>query len=147
MSSKKPNKGPALHLERAQYQVEQAKKQFSSTLGALQYRLKPATLANHAWEGVRDKGSEAADGALHAVSGIADGAVQAARARPAAASGIAAAALLFLARGPLWRAVTRVFSRGDEDEGVIKTDLSDTDDNYDLTAPTVPRSTKQGVSA
>jgi len=133
-------------LEHAQYEVEQAKKRFTATAGTLQYRLKPGTLANHAWAGVRDKGSEVADDARHSVNGIADGAVQAVRERPLAASGVAAALLLFLARGPLWRAVSGLF-REDEDAGIVKTDLENYDANYDLTAPTVERSTNEGVTA
>jgi hypothetical protein len=145
MSNKRSAKGPAMQLERAQYEVEQAKKRLSTTMGALQYRLKPGNLVSNAWEGVRDKGSEAADGALTAVSDMADGAVEAAKARPVAASGIVAAALLFLARGPIKRGAFRLF--GNRDEGIVKTDLSDTDENYDLTAPSVKRSSLQGVSA
>lgn len=144
MSSKQRSKGRAMQLERAQYEVEQAKKRFSSTLATLQYRLKPATLASQAWEGVRDKSSDAADGALHAVNGIADEAVHAARSRPMAASGIAAAIALFLARAPLWRAASKLFTK--EDEGIVKTDLANKDANFDLTAP-VAASTDQGVSA
>lgn len=142
--SNKRSKG-AVQLERAQYEVEQAKKRFGTTMGALQYRLKPATLVSNAWEEVRDKGSDAADGALDAVHGMADGAVQAARSRPMAASGIAAALVLFLARAPLWRVASKIFSR--EDEGVVKTDLANKDANFDLTAPTVAGAINQGVSA
>lgn len=146
MSKKKQQNAGLRDLERAQYEVEQAKKRFTGTVGTLQYRLKPGTLANHAWAGVRDKGSEAADGARHSVSGYADGAMQAVRERPLAASGVAAAVLVFLARGPLWRAVTGLF-REDEDAGIVKTDLDNHDANYDLTAPTVERSTNEGVTA
>jgi hypothetical protein len=146
MSNKRSAKSPAMQLERAQYEVEQAKKRLSTTMGALQYRLKPGNLVSNAWDGVREKGSEAADGALVAVSDIADGAVEAVKARPVAASGALAAALLFLARGPIKRGAFRLFSRN-RDEGIVKTDLSDTDENYDLTAPSVKRSSIQGVSA
>jgi hypothetical protein len=144
--SKKPAKGAALQLERAQYELEQAKKQLATTMGALQYRLKPGNLVSNAWDGVRDKGNEAADDAITAVTDFADGAVEAVKARPMAASGIAAAVLLFFARAPIQRAASRLFSRG-RDEGIVKTDLSDTDENYDLTAPSVKRSDIQGVSA
>lgn len=144
--SNKRAKGPALQLERAQYEVGQAKKRLASTMGTLQYKLKPGNIVSNAWDGVRDKGSEAADDALNAVSDLADGAVGAVKARPMAASGILAAALLFFARRPIRRAASRIFS-GKEDEGIVKTDLSDADGNYDLTAPTVEKSSKQGVSA
>lgn len=145
MSNKRPSKGPAMQLERAQYEVEQAKKRLSTTMGALQYKLKPGNLVSNAWDGMRDKGSEAADDALSAVSDMADGAVEAVKARPVAASGVAAAALLFLARGPLKRGLYRLFNG--RDEGIVKTDLSHIDENYDLTAPSVKRSSLQGVSA
>jgi hypothetical protein len=95
MSSKAPK--PELELERARYEAEQAKKQFASTLGGLQYRLKPATLANHAWEEVRGKSSIMADDAKHAVSGIADEAMTVVKERPGIASGVAAALFVFLA--------------------------------------------------
>ena len=140
-------RNPRLELERAQYEVEIAKRRFSSTLGALQYRLKPATLANQAWTGVREKSGEVADDALSSVNDMADGAVRAVKDRPIAASGVAAAILVFLLRAPLWRAARNVFSREEEDPGVIKADLDHHDKDYDLTAPTVERSQRQGVTA
>jgi ElaB/YqjD/DUF883 family membrane-anchored ribosome-binding protein len=146
MSKKPKQKNPNAELERAQYEVEIAKRRFSSTVGAVQYRLKPATIANQAWSGVRDKGSVAADGAIHSVNEAADGAVKVVKDRPVAASGVAAAVLVFLLRAPLWRAAKGLFS-APEDKGIIKADLEDHDGNYDLTAPTVQRSTKEGVSA
>ena len=72
-----PKANPRVQLERAQYEVEIAKRRFSSTLGALQYRLKPGTLANQAWTGVREKSGEVADDALGSVNEMADGAVRA----------------------------------------------------------------------
>ena len=146
MSKKKQQNASLRQLELAQYQAEQAKKRFNSTLGALQYRLKPGTLANHAWGGVRDKGSEMADEAMEAVQGLSDGALQAVKERPVAASGIAAGLLLFLARRPLWRGASRLFSRGTEDEGIVRADL-DNHEKYDLTAPVVERSRNEGVEA
>jgi hypothetical protein len=145
--SRQPQKSSRVQLERAQYEVEIAKRRFASTVGALQYRLKPATLATQAWSGVRDKSGEVADGALHSVNDMADGAVQAVKERPVAASGIAAAILVFLLRAPLWRAARGVFSRHEEDPGVIKADLEHHEGNYDLTAPKVERSAREGVSA
>ena len=146
MSKNKQQNAGLRDLERAQYEVEQAKKRFTATSGTLQYRLKPGTLAGNAWAEVRGKGSVVADDARHSVNGIADGAVQAVRERPLAASGIAAAVLIFLAREPLWRAVSGLF-REDEDKGIVKTDLDNHEANYDLTAPTVERSTNEGVTA
>ena len=146
MSKKKQQNAAAKQLELAQYQADQAKKRFSSTLGALQYKLKPANIANNAWDGVRDKSSEMADDAFHAVNGIADGTLHAIKERPVAASGIAAGILLFLVRAPLLRAASRLFSSNREDEGIIHADLED-HEKYDLTAPTVQKSLNEGVIA
>lgn len=147
MSQKKKSQTAGTRqLELAQYQVEQAKKRFASTAGALQYRLKPGTLAEHAWGEVRDKSSEMADDAFHAVNGIADGTLHAIKERPVAASGIAAGILIFLARAPLLRAASRLFSNKREDEGIIHADLED-HEKYDLAAPTVQKSLNEGVNA
>jgi hypothetical protein len=146
MSKKKQSNATLRQLELAQFQAEQAKKRFNSTVGALQYRLKPGTLAEQAWDGVRDKSSVMADGAIDAVSGATDGALQAVKERPMAASGIAAGILLFLARRPLWRGASRLFSRERELPGVIHADL-DHHEKLDLTAPTVQRSQTEGVNA
>jgi ElaB/YqjD/DUF883 family membrane-anchored ribosome-binding protein len=146
MSQKKKKSASTKQIELAQYQAAQAKKRLNSTVGALQYRLKPGNLANHAWDGVRDKSSEMADEAFHTVNGIADGAVQAVKERPMAASGIAAGILIFLVRAPLWRAASKLFSRGEDDAGVVHADLED-HEKYDLTAPTVQRSLNEGVNA
>jgi hypothetical protein len=128
-------KAAEAQLARAQYEAEQAKKRLASTMGALQYRLKPGTLMNNAWEGVRDKSSDFADDALQAV-----------KERPGAASGVVAAVLIYLARDPLWRVVSRIFAR-DEDDGIVRANLTEHDENYDLTAPTVERSMNEGVNA
>ena len=145
--SQDPNSDPRQALERAQSEVEMGKRRFSSTLGALQYRLRPATLANQAWTGVREKSGEVADDALSGVNGLAGGAVRAVKDRPIAASGVAAGIFLFLLRAPLWRAARTAFSRDEEDPGVVTADLDHHDKDYDLTAPAVERSKKQGVAA
>lgn len=129
-------KKPEADLARAQYEAIQAKKRMMSTAGALQYRLKPGTLASHAWEGVRDKSTDLADDALQAV-----------KERPAAASGVIAAIVIYLARDPLWRGAMKLFARGNEDDGVVTTRIDEHDEHYDLTAPMVERSTNEGVSA
>lgn len=147
MSQKKKQSTAATRqLELAQYQAEQARKRLTATVGALQYRLKPGTLAEHAWEEVRDKSSEIADDAFHTVNGIADGTFHAIKERPVAASGIAAGILIFLARAPLLRAASRLFSSSREDEGVVHADLED-HEKYDLTAPTVQKALNEGVIA
>ena len=129
---------PAAGIEQAQREVERAKQRLASTMGALQYRLKPGNLMSDAWEGVREKSGEVADGALQAVKD-----------RPAAASGILAALVIFLARDPLWRAACGLLSDDDEEQsaGTIKADLDNHDKDYDLTAPTAKKSRKQGVNA
>lgn len=127
-------KSPEKTLEQAQREVEQAKKRLASTLGTLQYRLKPATLMTNAWDGVRDKSSE-----------LADDAIQAVKDRPATASGVLAAFLIFLARDPLWSLVSGWFRSSDED--LVTTRLDGADDNYDLTAPKIDRPVNEGVNA
>ena len=129
-------KKPEADLARARYEALQARRRLLSTAGALQYRLKPATIASNAWEGVRDKSSNVADDAMQVV-----------KERPVAASGVAAAIVIFLARHPLMRTASRIFSRREEDDGVVKADLDTHDHNYDLTAPTVEGSRNEGVSA
>ena len=128
---------PEEAIERAQREVEQAKRRLASTAGALRYRLKPGTLANHAKDSVRKKGSDMADGAIQAVKD-----------RPVTTSGVVAAALIFLGREPLWRFASGLFSgrRASEDPGVIRADLDTHDEDYDLTAPTVTRSMNEGVN-
>ncbi len=86
-----------------------------------------------------------ADDALNAVGGLADGTLNTIKERPVAASGIAAGILIFLARAPLMRAASRLFSAR-EDEGIVKADLAN-HEHYDLTAPVAPKSMNEGVSA
>jgi hypothetical protein len=137
MSKSNVKPAPTLQLELAKLRAAQARMRFQSSKGALQYRLKPATIATNAWEGVRDKSGE-----------VAEGAVQAVKERPMTASGIVAGLVIFLARDPLWRLAGSLFTRrGDEDEAIIKADLENHDGNYDLTAPTVERSQTEGASA
>jgi hypothetical protein len=123
-------------LEEAAADVERQKRQLAATLGALQYRLKPANLVNQAWEGVRDKSGEVADQTLQAVKD-----------RPAAVSGVLAGIVLFIAREPIWRAVSGFFSRDEEYPSDIIQAKLDHDEDYDLTAPTVTASRPEGVNA
>ena len=122
-------------LEQAKREEEMARRRFSSTLGALQYRLKPATLANDAWSGVKDKTGE-----------LTDSAIQAVKDRPVTVSGVVAGLALFLARDSLWALVSR-YVRGENDADVVKTKIHKHDENFDLAAPTVSRSAREGVSA
>ncbi len=123
-------------LEQARREVEQSKRRFSSSMGALQYRLKPSTLANHAWEGVKDKGNAAADGAMVRV-----------KERPDIASGIVAGLILYFARDSVWAIFKRVFTRRRDDPDAVTTRLDSADTNYDLTAPTMDRSRAEGAAA
>lgn len=122
-------------LEQAQADVQRAKKQLASTLGALRYSLSPQTIMSNAWEGVRGKSGD-----------LAEEAIQAVRERPATASGVVAAVLIFLARDPLWSLVSGWFS-GDGDADLVTTRLDEKNGNYDLTAPTVDRTVNEGVDA
>ena len=128
-------KADAQQIARAKYEAEQARKRLATTAAALKRRLKPGTLASNAWGGVREKGTE-----------LADDAVQAVKERPAAASGIVAAAVLFLAREPLWAAGKRLFSKRD-DEGLVTTRIDTKRENLDLTTPVVVRTADEGVNA
>lgn len=121
-------------IERAKSEADLAKNRLTSTMGALQYRLRPGNLANDAWNGVKEKSGAIADDALQAVKD-----------RPVTASGVLAAIVLFLARGPIRSTVSGFFR--EEDEDLIKADLATSDEKYDLAAPKVSRSVKEGVSA
>ena len=80
-----------------------ARRRFETTLGEAQERLHPGNLAGEAWDGVKDKGADLAEGALEAV-----------KSRPKAVSLVLGGIALFLARAPLKRAVSRLIS-GKED--------------------------------
>jgi hypothetical protein len=88
-----------------------AKSRFERTLAAVQHRLSPSSLAEEAWDGVKGKGADMAEGALQAV-----------KSRPKAVSLALGAFALFLARAPLKRAVTRLISANGGEDG------NDTDD-------------------
>jgi hypothetical protein len=89
----------------------QAKDRLDRTLAAVQHRLSPGNLAEEAWDGVKDKSADIAEGALQAV-----------KSRPKAVSLALGAFAVFLARAPLKRAVTRLISGDGESDG------NDTDD-------------------
>lgn len=128
-------KDPGLQdIEAAKREAERARQRLASTSGALKARLKPSALANDAWTGVRDKGTE-----------LADDAVQAVKDRPLTASGVVAGLALFLARDTVWSAVRGLFRR--EDDSIVTTKIDKHDENYDLAAPIVSRSVTEGASA
>jgi len=86
-------------IEAAKADAERARRRLGGTMDSLQQRLTPGSLADHAWTGVKDKGSELADGAVEAV-----------KARPAAVAGVVAALVLFLARRPIVSGATKLWS-------------------------------------
>lgn len=90
----------------AKAQAVAARSRFEATLAGLQHRLRPGNLAEEAWDGVKDKGADLAEGAL-----------QAAKKRPIAVSAVLGAFALFLARDPLKRAVSRIISNEDDETG------------------------------
>lgn len=92
-------------IEAAKRDSVRARKRLESTLAAAQARLRPVSLAEEAWDGVKGKSAEIAEGALDSV-----------KKRPVAVSVALGALALFLAREPLKRAATHLIS-GPDDEG------------------------------
>ena len=128
----------AAAVEQAKREAEQARARLDSTLVAVQQRLHPKALATEAWDGVKEKSSDLAESTLGAV-----------RQRPGAVSLAIGAAVLFLARAPLRRAVGRVFSRdeAEEDDGRITTRIDTETSNYHAAAPTIDAPLSEGVTA
>lgn len=122
-------------IEAAKREAEAARRRLDSTVSALQERLHPKSLATEAWDGVKEKSSDLAEGALDAV-----------KQRPGTVSLAIGAAVLFFARRPLGRAVGRAFSRGEEEEdGRITTVIDTTSDNYHAAAPVIDAPPSKGV--
>lgn len=114
-------------LERAKREAVNARGRLEMTVADLQQRLRPGSLAGEAWDGVKGKSADLADGALQAV-----------KKRPATVSLALGAFALFLARAPIKRAVTRLVS-GDGIEGE--------DETLNAKAPKrADARTKEGVS-
>ena len=84
-------------IRTARREAEEARRRLTATAAELQQRLRPGTLASHAWEGVKDKSGEIAEDAVGAV-----------KSRPVAVSAALAAFTLFLARAPIKAAVGRI---------------------------------------
>ena len=122
-------------LEQAKRDVVMARRRFDSTLVAVQQRMKPANLAGEAWDGVKEKGTDIAEGTLAAV-----------KKRPAAVSAALGVFALFLAREPIKRAVTRMFVDEAEDDGRIVTRIETADSKFRSTAPIVDASVTEGVN-
>ena len=124
-------------VEQAKRNVVAARARLDSTLVAVQSRLKPGNLAGEAWDGVKEKSADLADGALTAV-----------RSRPAAVSVAVGAFALFLARAPIRRAVTKLLSDEEEpaDDGRIVTRIETQDSKFSASAPIVDASVTEGVN-
>lgn len=87
-------------LQQAKSEAVAARVRFFDTLGETQQRLKPGSLASEAWTGVKSKSAEAAGNA-----------VEAAKQRPGTVALVLGGLALFLARKPLGRAASGLFSR------------------------------------
>lgn len=87
--------------EQARLEALNARARLSQTLGDIQDKLAPASIAQNAIDGFRDKAGEAAT---------------AIKARPAVAAAAIGAIALFLGRKPLTRALTKRFSKSGETE-------------------------------
>jgi DNA invertase Pin-like site-specific DNA recombinase len=92
----------AAAIAEAKREAVLARQRAERSFAALRDRLQPGSLAEEAWDGVKDKSAEVADNALQAV-----------KSRPKAVSLALGALAIFLARQPLKRAVSRLIS-GDE---------------------------------
>jgi len=115
----------------AKQEAERARRRLAATAAELQQRLKPGTLASNAWEGVKDKSGEMAEGAVEAV-----------KARPVPVAAAITAFTLFLARTPIKSAVSWFFSGSDDDEDLVTVRVDEGDENYDLTAPIAARTSE-----
>lgn len=123
-------------LEQAKRNAVMARRRLDSSLVAVQQRLKPANLAGEAWDGVKDKSADLADGALTAV-----------RKRPGTVSLAIGALAVFLAREPLKRAVTRLVA-GEHENGAdhIVARIETEDSKLNLSAPIADGRVSEGVN-
>jgi len=103
-------------IEQAKRDAIRARARFEDTLAEVQGRLRPGNLAGEAWDGVKDKSSDLAEGALQAV-----------KSRPKAVSLALGALAVFLARQPLKRAVSRLISGESEGNDQDDAELSVTE--------------------
>ena len=83
-------------------QAEAAREALLGTVEEIKTRLAPATIAHDAWEGAKDKGVAAAEGAVETV-----------KQRPVLAAGVAAGAALILARKPIISLLAGLFTDND----------------------------------
>ena len=106
----------AAGIEQAKREAALARQRLERTLAELRERLQPGNLAGEAWDGVKDKGADLAEGALEAV-----------KSRPKAVSLALGALAVFLARRPLKRAVSRLISGEAEGNNEDDSELSVTE--------------------
>ncbi len=126
--------GSGSEIEAAKRRAEGARRELDSTLGALQLRLRPKSLATEAWDGVKEKSGDLAETALGAV-----------RQRPGAVSLAVGAVVLFLARDPLKRAARKMLSGEEEKDGRVTTRIDTETNNYDPAAPLVEALPQEGA--
>lgn len=98
-----------LRIAAARDAAEARRHELVATLDEIKLRLAPRTIAQDAWQGAKDKGSDVADSAIGAV-----------RQRPGIAAGVVAGAALFFARKPLLDLITGLFAEADEAESHTK---------------------------
>ena len=127
-------------VEQAKREAVLARRRLDGTLVEVQQRMKPANLAGEAWDGVKDKSADLAEGALDA-----------ARKRPAAVAVAIGALGLFLAREPIRRGIGMLVS-GEEAEGeseeLITTRIETASDRFNVLEPVSGSKVKlkEGVS-
>jgi len=130
----------AERVEQASRDVRLARARLDSTIGALQHRMKPGNLAGEAWDGVKEKSADLAEGALDA-----------AKKRPGAVAIALGALGLFLAREPIKRGIGRLVSGEEDDENdeeLITTRIETASDRFNVLEPVAGRKVKlkEGVS-
>jgi len=113
-------------IEDSRRAARRARQRFEATLAAAQHRLRPQNLAGEAWDGVKGKSADLAEGALGAV-----------KKRPAAVSLALGALGLFLARAPLKRAVSRLINGAEEDEEPAGIEPAETELSEGARAPEI----------
>ncbi len=102
---------PTPALLTAKAEAERSKTRFMATLGEVQDRLAPATIARNAWDGVRDKSEEVAEQTLVLARGKAEEAIEFSREKPAVAGTIAGVLAAYAIRKPLARGFRRLFRK------------------------------------
>lgn len=94
-----------VRIAAARGEAEARRQELAATLETIKLRLAPATIAQDAWQGAKDKSSEVAGTAVSAV-----------KQRPGLAAGVAAGAALLLAHKSLISLVAGLFGDRRHDE-------------------------------